>query len=149
MLLLCLGLTCSGFPGPGVSERRVLMNPIVEYLHGYDDHVVEMFAHTNRSILRNTTVTWSTLRESTTLDKTSGNLFQKKFRTQNHNHLVSEAPQRCFKSFCIDKIDCFSKKKKKKGIIWCFNCKFTTCMFPKGKKSVSLFYIQQYAIKMK
>nr|XP_034314360.1 uncharacterized protein LOC105346357 [Crassostrea gigas] len=63
------GLTCSGFPGPGVSERRVLMNPIVEYLHGYDDHVVEMFAHTNRSILRNTTVTWSTLRESTTLAK--------------------------------------------------------------------------------
>lgn len=38
------GLTCSGFPGPGVSERRVLMNPMVEYLHGYDDHVVEMFA---------------------------------------------------------------------------------------------------------
>lgn len=147
MLLLCLGLTCSGFPGPGVSERRVLMNPIVEYLHGYDDHVVEMFAPTNRSILRNTTVTWSTLRESTTLDKTSGNLFQKKFRTQNHKDLVSETPL-VSKAFALIKLIVFLKKKKK-GITWFFNCKFTTCMFTKGKKSCSLFYIQQYAIKMK
>ncbi|XP_061192572.1 digestive cysteine proteinase 1-like [Saccostrea echinata] len=37
------GLSCSGFPGPGFSERKVLMNPMVEYIHNYDNHVEEMF----------------------------------------------------------------------------------------------------------
>ncbi|XP_056019981.1 digestive cysteine proteinase 1-like [Ostrea edulis] len=38
------GLTCSGFPGLDVAQKKVLMNPMIEYLHDYDDHVHEMFA---------------------------------------------------------------------------------------------------------
>ncbi|XP_052777162.1 digestive cysteine proteinase 1-like isoform X2 [Mya arenaria] len=36
-------LTCSGFPGPGSSEHRVLSNPMMEYVSHNDDHVTEMF----------------------------------------------------------------------------------------------------------
>ncbi|XP_033736664.1 digestive cysteine proteinase 1-like [Pecten maximus] len=37
------GLTCGDFPGPGASERHVLMNPMKEYIHHYDQHVQDLF----------------------------------------------------------------------------------------------------------
>jgi len=37
-------LTCGAFPGPGSSsERRVSMNPMLEYIHHDDDHVQDAF----------------------------------------------------------------------------------------------------------
>lgn len=36
-------MTCGGFPGPGMKVHKVLMNPMSEYIHGYDEHITEMF----------------------------------------------------------------------------------------------------------
>jgi len=37
------GLKCSGYPGPGDEEQRILMNPMAEYTHNDDKHVHVMF----------------------------------------------------------------------------------------------------------
>lgn len=44
-------MKCGDFPGPGISKRRVLknseiqvlMNPLKEYIHNYDQHHQELF----------------------------------------------------------------------------------------------------------
>ncbi|KAL3869090.1 hypothetical protein ACJMK2_041816 [Sinanodonta woodiana] len=36
-------MTCGGFPGPGVAEHHILMNPMKEYIHNSKEHVHEMF----------------------------------------------------------------------------------------------------------
>ena len=35
---------CTGFPGPG-AEHHILMNPMAEYVSGYNAHIHEMFEH--------------------------------------------------------------------------------------------------------
>lgn len=44
MLFKAKQLTCGGFPGPGSKkERRVLFNPISEYINHDDEHVDHLF----------------------------------------------------------------------------------------------------------
>lgn len=42
-------LKCGGFPGPGYQHSHVTVNPMLEYIHGHDDHVIGKFEQFKQS----------------------------------------------------------------------------------------------------